>query len=147
MIQLMRIGELARLTGASTRALRYYEEQGLLFSSRTPSGYRVYAESDVDRVAYIRMLFAAGLRGSCIAVMLEHICVSRKMPYAERDPVLLGQLEPARDRLRQEIAERTASLAILERVIEAVDRADGTPPFPRDQKPRPRPAGAVCVDH
>jgi DNA-binding transcriptional MerR regulator len=38
----MRIGELAAETGVSVRALRYYEEQQLLSSERTPSGQRVY---------------------------------------------------------------------------------------------------------
>ena len=34
----MRIGELATTTGVSVRALRYYEEQGLLKAERTASG-------------------------------------------------------------------------------------------------------------
>ncbi|NED82406.1 MerR family DNA-binding transcriptional regulator, partial [Streptomyces sp. SID11233] len=34
----MKIGELARRTGASVRSLRYYEQQGLLDSTRTPGG-------------------------------------------------------------------------------------------------------------
>ena len=36
----MRIGEVAERAGVSTRALRYYEEQGLLESDRTSSGQR-----------------------------------------------------------------------------------------------------------
>ena len=52
----MQIGELSARTGASVRMLRYYEEQGLLEPRRTGSGYRDYAESDVDRVARIRCM-------------------------------------------------------------------------------------------
>lgn len=37
----MRIGELARTTGVSTRALRYYDEQGLLPAERLTNGYRL----------------------------------------------------------------------------------------------------------
>lgn len=40
----MRIGELARRTGVSVRALRYYEEQGLLVPARAANGYREYTE-------------------------------------------------------------------------------------------------------
>ncbi|MFI5897699.1 MerR family DNA-binding transcriptional regulator [Actinoplanes sp. NPDC051513] len=40
----MRIGDLSAATGASTRSLRYYEEQGLLTSTRTPGGQRVYPD-------------------------------------------------------------------------------------------------------
>jgi len=57
----MRIGKLARLTGVSIRMLRYYEDQGLLTPGRTESGYRTYAEDDVQRVSRIRVLNKAGL--------------------------------------------------------------------------------------
>ncbi|MFK0296135.1 MerR family transcriptional regulator [Streptomyces sp. NPDC090442] len=57
----MRIGELARITGTTTRALRYYEEQGLLRPDRSTNGYRSYGEGAVRVVANIRLLLAAGL--------------------------------------------------------------------------------------
>ncbi|TDD15156.1 MerR family transcriptional regulator [Kribbella turkmenica] len=47
-------------TGVSERLLRYYEDRGLLRPERLPSGYREYAESDVDLVGRIRTLPAAG---------------------------------------------------------------------------------------
>jgi|EndMetStandDraft_8_1072994.scaffolds.fasta_scaffold952160_2 DNA-binding transcriptional MerR regulator len=56
----MRIGELATRTGVSTRALRYYEEQGLISARRADNGYREYDESDLRLVAEIRALLAAG---------------------------------------------------------------------------------------
>ncbi len=57
----MRIGELARATGATTRALRFYEEQGLLQARRLPNGYRDYADEAVARVRSIRYLLDHGL--------------------------------------------------------------------------------------
>ncbi len=56
----MRIGELAERAGASTRSLRYYEQQGLLRARRTANGYREYDESDVRLVREIRSLLAVG---------------------------------------------------------------------------------------
>jgi DNA-binding transcriptional MerR regulator len=54
---LWRIGEVAKLTGVTTRALRYWEELGLLQpASRTDSGERLYAAADVRRVTRIRDL-------------------------------------------------------------------------------------------
>ena len=54
---LWRIGEVAKLTGVTTRALRYWEELGLLQpASRTASGERLYAAADVRRVTRIRDL-------------------------------------------------------------------------------------------
>src|SRR4051812_23908521 len=56
----MRIGELAERVGVSTRALRYYEQQGLISARREANGYRHYDESDVRLVEEIRALLAAG---------------------------------------------------------------------------------------
>lgn len=58
----MRIGEIAERAGVSTKALRYYEQAGLLEApERTPSGYRDYGESALDRLRFIRSAQAAGL--------------------------------------------------------------------------------------
>ena len=56
----MRIGELARRAGTSTRSLRYYEEQGLLSARRNASGHRDYDESDLRLVREIRGLLTIG---------------------------------------------------------------------------------------
>ncbi|HVV24859.1 MAG TPA: MerR family transcriptional regulator [Pseudonocardiaceae bacterium] len=56
----MRIGELAERTGASSRSLRYYEQQGLLGARRTAAGHRDYDESDLRLVHQIRALLAIG---------------------------------------------------------------------------------------
>lgn len=71
----MRIGELAARAQVSTRALRYYEEQGILPASRTPSGQRVYGESAVVRVRLIQHLYSAGRASRTIALILP--CVDR----------------------------------------------------------------------
>jgi MerR family transcriptional regulator, repressor of the yfmOP operon len=52
-----RIGEVAKLTGVTTRTLRYWEELSLLQpSSYRASGERLYSPSDVARVTRIRNL-------------------------------------------------------------------------------------------
>ncbi|MCG7206605.1 MerR family transcriptional regulator [Streptomyces arenae] len=66
----MRIGELAKATGATARALRHYEQAGLVFSERAPNGYRVYDERAVVRVRNIRYLLAAGLTLDDVRVFL-----------------------------------------------------------------------------
>ncbi|KAA6223990.1 MerR family transcriptional regulator [Streptomyces albofaciens JCM 4342] len=57
----MQIGELAQLTGASRRSIRYFEQQGLLEARRTGRGWRVYDEGDVRRVLNVRESLRAGL--------------------------------------------------------------------------------------
>jgi MerR family transcriptional regulator, redox-sensitive transcriptional activator SoxR len=55
------IGELARRAGVAASALRFYEEQGLLASSRSAGGQRQYTRSTLRRVAFIRAAQAVGL--------------------------------------------------------------------------------------
>src|SRR5260370_29964850 len=51
------IGELARQTGFSTKAIRYYESIGVLpSSSRGANGYRRYSQADVNRLNLLRRL-------------------------------------------------------------------------------------------
>ena len=59
----MRIGELAERAGTTTRALRYYEQLGLLPARRAGNGYRAYDEGDLRLLREIRMLqdFGFGL--------------------------------------------------------------------------------------
>jgi DNA-binding transcriptional MerR regulator len=57
----MRIGELARRAGTTTRALRFYESQGLLEARRSANGYREYDEEDFRLVNEILTLQAVGL--------------------------------------------------------------------------------------
>ncbi|WP_043739350.1 MerR family transcriptional regulator [Nocardia asiatica] len=56
----MRIGELAQRAGTSARALRYYEEHGLVRPHRRANGYRSYDDAEVAIVAQIRELLDAG---------------------------------------------------------------------------------------
>ena len=56
------IQELSRLSGVTTRALRWYDQIGLLKPSRVAeSGYRYYGPAEVDRlqdILYYRALAA-----------------------------------------------------------------------------------------
>lgn len=58
----MNIGGLARRTGFSTKAIRYYERIRLLpLPERSPSGYRVYAADDAARLGFIAKAKRLGL--------------------------------------------------------------------------------------
>ncbi|MFD9699866.1 MerR family transcriptional regulator [Lentzea sp. NPDC059081] len=57
----MRIGELAKRAGTTTRALRFYESEGLLEAGRAANGYREYGEHDLRLVREIQSLQAVGL--------------------------------------------------------------------------------------
>ena len=58
----MRIGELATQADISTKAIRYYEQIGILTPpARTPSGYRTYDEAALGRLSFVRAAQAVGL--------------------------------------------------------------------------------------
>ena len=67
----MKIGELSRRTGVSTRVLRYYEEQGLIAPARTTNTYRTYDEQDVARVEQVVGLVRAGVPTRLARVLLD----------------------------------------------------------------------------
>ena len=58
---LLKVGDLARRTGKTVRAIRLYEEIGLLTpSTRSSGGFRLYDAAAVDRVKWIELLHTAG---------------------------------------------------------------------------------------
>ncbi|WP_309063678.1 MerR family transcriptional regulator [Streptomyces sp.] len=53
----MQIGEVAERTGLSLRTIRHYEEVGLVIpSARSKGGFRLYTETDVERLMVIRRM-------------------------------------------------------------------------------------------
>lgn len=111
----MRIGELARRTGASVRSLRYYEAQGLLTSSRNPRGHRSYLEGDVTRVLFLRRLYSAGLSSRTIAEVLP--CVDA--PSRQASEAALARMVNERNRLEAQIADLMNAKQALDSLINA----------------------------
>jgi DNA-binding transcriptional MerR regulator len=109
----VRIGELAGKTGVSVRALRYYEEQELLASERSPSGQRHYPDSAVDRVQLIQQLYAAGLSSRSILDLLPCVITGVAAPES------LEWLKGERDRISAEIRTLLGARDRLDRVIAA----------------------------
>ncbi|GAB7188080.1 MerR family transcriptional regulator [Kitasatospora sp. Ki12] len=115
----MRIGELARRTGATPRALRYYEEQGLLTPERRPSGYREYGEPDVAAVHGIRTLLAAGLNSAVIAEILPGLPPPGSRGPGPTCPELLAGLAAERARITRQMDELAAARALLDAIMGA----------------------------
>src|SRR5262245_25689922 len=104
---LLRIQEVAAEVGLTPRSIRYYEEVGLLEpAARSEGAYRLYDESDIERLRFIR-----GLRDDAGFSLAQ-----------------IGQLledEAARERNRERFRaseDATERRAIL---VDALDRVDG----------------------
>jgi len=121
----MRIGELADRAGVTTRALRYYEQQGLLGSDRRDNGYREYEPAAVTRVANIRLLLAAGLTSDDIRQVSA--CLSRDL---DNEPACDAALALYEHRLGA-VEERVEALTHLRSRLQAeVDRLRRSAPHP-----------------
>src|SRR4051794_24474173 len=104
-----KVGELARATGLTVRALHHYDELGLLVpSERTQAGHRLYGEDDVRRLYRVVALRHLGLPLSEVGALLDDEgvgladTVRRHLGRIERD---LERQERLRERLVQILAE------------------------------------------
>jgi|SRR5689334_12226220 len=115
----MRIGELSKSTGVSPRSLRYYEEQGLLTSSRSDTGQRHYSDAAVQRVSLIRQLLDAGLSSRVIVTVLPCVDIPDDLDVAE---ATYAAMTRERDRIDADIAHLIETRDALDVLIEANSR-------------------------
>lgn len=105
------IGALSERTGVATSALRYYEEQGLITSSRNAAGHRRFLMSTIRRVSFIRAAQRVGLSLDEVSAALAELPVDRT-PSTEDWSRLAASWRPRLD----------AQIAMIERLR---DRLDG----------------------
>jgi MerR family transcriptional regulator, repressor of the yfmOP operon len=107
---LLRINEVAAELGLTTRAIRYYEEVGLLEpAARSDGAYRLYDPSDVERLRFIKSLRDdAGFSLTQIGQLLEDEAArerNRERLRRTTDPAERRRyFEEARDRVDRQIA-------------------------------------------
>jgi DNA-binding transcriptional MerR regulator len=118
--RLLRIQEVAAEVGATTRAVRYYEEIGLLRpAARSEGDYRLYDASDLERIRHIRELRdSAGFSLGEIGQLLEDedVRASNREAYtATEDPDARAEL------LADSLARVERAIAILRAKGERLD--------------------------
>ena len=102
---LMTIGEISRRSGFTIRALRFYERRGILPpTARRPSGYRLYGEVDLRRLAFIRQAKALGLTLDAIR---ELVVAARQLDGASTRDRLLRMLDQRLSQTTQQIETLT----------------------------------------
>jgi MerR family transcriptional regulator, repressor of the yfmOP operon len=136
----MRIGDVARAVGTTTRTIRYYEEIGLLEASgqRPHGAHREYTEADVERVREIlrfkellgvsldelRALMAA--EDARAAIRAEFRRTEDPRRRARLLEEALGHLDRQLELVRRRVAELAALEAELaERRERVVSRLEG----------------------
>ena len=105
----MKIGELARLAGTNVETIRYYERDGLLpIPARSEGNYRIYGETHVQRLFFIRRCRGLDMTLDEIRVLL-HFKESPQENCADVNRLL--------DRHIGHVAQRMQELQDLERQL------------------------------
>jgi DNA-binding transcriptional MerR regulator len=107
--------ECAARTGLTVRALRVYEDYGLIAPKRTPSGWRWYGKAELVRLNTIALLKTAGLTLSQIRQVTT---------LSERGPSLKHVLEMQVDAWRQRKSEAEHGHAVAEAALRSLDVHD-----------------------
>ncbi len=119
---LLRIQEVANQSGLTPRAIRYYEEVGLLApAARSEGAYRLYDSEDLERLRVIRGLREdAGLSIAEIRRLLEDEVARAQLrarfraatDQAERREILLGAIAQV-DRRISSLRDKIDRLSVM----------------------------------
>jgi DNA-binding transcriptional MerR regulator len=120
------IGEVARRTGLSVHALRFYEREGLMLSqhvARGTGGHRRYSPQDVNWLRICIKLRASGMPLAKIRRFAELV---REGPGNEQERLEL--LRAQQRRVENQLAELEECLRIITRKVGVYEHqlADGT---------------------
>ncbi len=123
----MNIGELSTACDVPTQTIRYYEKRGLLPEpTRQANGYRVYDESGVERLAFIRRAQGAGLTLTEIGGVLD-VRAQGQTPCSHVSELLTSKLREVDDRMRELRVLRGELTALIDRGrrLDPADCTDG----------------------
>lgn len=104
--RLLLIGEIARLTGFSTKTLRFYDELGLVRpGARTAGGYRLYGPEEMAKLELVKQAKLIGLRLDETAELVELAAEGKRGEVVHRlEEILEAKIEETRRRMA-ELAE------------------------------------------
>lgn len=109
------IGELAQKTGVSVRAIRHYDAQGLVTSTRAENGYRYFSERAVTQVRQIRRLIGIGFSIAEIRAFPDCMLLVEGAAFCPETQAVqyqrLADIERQVDELEQRRARLMATLA------------------------------------
>ena len=110
---LLTIGDMARRTGLSVSAIRFYEEKGLVFPHRNAGGQRRFLRSDVRRLSFILIAQQLGLTIGEIQDVLARLPEGRTPSRADWTQISAA----IRARIEEKIAQLTRTRERLDGCI------------------------------
>jgi MerR family copper efflux transcriptional regulator len=112
----MNIGQAAQASGVSAKMIRYYERIGLIAAAeRTPSGYRVYSDTDVNTLRFIHRARDFGFPIERIRVLVS--LWQNRRPSREVKQVTLEHVAELDHRIAELIDMRNALRALAEACV------------------------------
>ncbi|ALV47100.1 peroxiredoxin [Arthrobacter alpinus] len=102
----MRIGELAERAKVSIKAVRYYEQLGLVKPGRLSNGYRDYSDHDLRVISEIRALSGFGINPARAAPFVE--CLEAGHQHSDECPASLAAFRDSITELDRTIASLTS---------------------------------------
>jgi len=112
--KLLQVGDIARATNKTVRAIHHYEEVGLLRPhARSKGRYRLYDQGALARVRWIGKLHDLGLS---LAQIQELVQIWEAAPSA---PGAMGRMRAIYTQKLEETRAQISHLAMLERELEA----------------------------
>jgi DNA-binding transcriptional MerR regulator len=120
------IGDVARLTGLTVHALRFYEREGVLLSqhvARGTGGHRRYSPQDVN---WLRICIKLRASGMPLAKIRRYAELVREGPGNEQQRLEL--LREQQQHVENQLAELDECLRIIRRKVGVYEQslADGT---------------------
>lgn len=98
----MKVGEVADQTGLSIRTLRHYDDLGIVTpSGRTPGGFRLYNQRDVERLLLVRRMKPLGFTLDQMREFLESADMLSESGAGQVSEVITGFKEETRRRLEK----------------------------------------------
>jgi DNA-binding transcriptional MerR regulator len=99
----MYIGKAAELTGATPKAIRYYESIGLIAVPKRVGKYRYYTEKDVRAIRMIKCAQQYGFKLSELEAIIVNTRSDHNFPYDE----FIAAIEKKRQQIKLESARLT----------------------------------------
>ena len=119
---LLQVAEVGRRTGLSRKALRLYEEMGLVEpAERTPAGYRLYDEEALRRIELVNRAKVLGLT---LAEAREFLHVAEGC-CGENHPALATLVARKLEETERRIQELSSLQQTLSGVLERLERNEG----------------------
>jgi MerR family transcriptional regulator, Zn(II)-responsive regulator of zntA len=124
---MLQVGEVAHKLGLNSQTLYFYERIGLIPTpQRTETGYRLFSETDIERLTFISRAKALGLSLDEIKELLT-LRDGKALTCQAVHEYLLQKVQQLNEQIKGLQRLRDELLPILERCRQSLDNAD-TPP-------------------